>query len=161
MSVEIAVAAGEEGQRFVDAAFTNIEASVKESRTYRGKVLSLETAEGLSGEGVAMRVHQLAPVQREDLVLPETTVRLLEANVLEFAGHREALKARGLSGKKGLLFHGPPGTGKTHTIRYLAQRLPGHTTFLVTAEQLGLIGKYFALARLLQPAMLVLEDVST
>jgi ATP-dependent 26S proteasome regulatory subunit len=61
--------------------------------------------------------------------------------------------------KKGLLFYGPPGTGKTHTIHYLADQLPDHTTLLITAEQVGLLDHYFQLARFLQPAMVVIEDV--
>lgn len=61
--------------------------------------------------------------------------------------------------KKGLLFYGPPGTGKTHTIHYLASHLPGHTKLLITAEQMGLLDHYFQLARFLQPAMVVIEDV--
>jgi len=60
--------------------------------------------------------------------------------------------------KKGLLFYGPPGTGKTHTIRYLAGALPEHTTFLVTAEQVGLITQYMTLARLLSPSVVIIED---
>ena len=52
---------------------------------------------------------------------------------------------------EGPLFYGPPGTGKTHTIHYLASQLPEHTTLLVTAEQVGMIGEYFRLARFLQP----------
>nr|WP_249815726.1 MULTISPECIES: ATP-binding protein [unclassified Bradyrhizobium] len=55
--------------------------------------------------------------------------------------------------------YGPPGTGKTHTIRYLATHLPGHTTLIITAEQIGLLGAYMSLARLLQPSMVVIEDV--
>ncbi|MGY4500462.1 ATP-dependent Clp protease adapter protein ClpS [Bradyrhizobium sp. GM24.11] len=51
------------------------------------------------------------------------------------------------------------GTGKTHTIRYLATHLPGHTTLIITAEQIGLLGAYMSLARLLQPSMVVIEDV--
>jgi ATP-dependent 26S proteasome regulatory subunit len=61
--------------------------------------------------------------------------------------------------KKGLLFYGAPGTGKTHTIHYLASQLPDHTTLLITAEQVGLLSEYMQLARFLQPAMIVLEDV--
>jgi ATP-dependent 26S proteasome regulatory subunit len=64
----------------------------------------------------------------------------------------------GLSTQKGVLFHGAPGTGKTHCIRYLASRLPGHTTLLITAEGAGLLPQYMALARLLQPALVVIED---
>jgi len=61
--------------------------------------------------------------------------------------------------RKGLLFYGSPGTGKTHTIHYLASQLPNHTTLLVTAEQVGLLDEYFRLARFLQPSMMVIEDV--
>jgi ATP-dependent 26S proteasome regulatory subunit len=57
------------------------------------------------------------------------------------------------------LFYGPPGTGKTHTIHYLAAQLPEHTTLLITAEQVGLLGEYFRLARFLQPSMVIIEDV--
>lgn len=57
------------------------------------------------------------------------------------------------------LFYGPPGTGKTHTIRYLASQLPDHTTFLITAEQVGRLRQYMQFARFLQPAIVVLEDV--
>jgi ATP-dependent 26S proteasome regulatory subunit len=55
--------------------------------------------------------------------------------------------------------YGPPGTGKTHTIRYLASSLKGHTVLLATAEQVGNIAQYIALARLLQPSIVVIEDV--
>src|SRR3984893_7711064 len=60
---------------------------------------------------------------------------------------------------EGILLYGPPGTGKTHTIRYLASNLPGHTTLIITAAQVALLAHYMSLARLLQPAMVVIEDV--
>jgi ATP-dependent 26S proteasome regulatory subunit len=78
--------------------------------------------------------------------------------VLRFAEQRDSLRRLGLSTQKGLLFYGAPGTGKTHSIRYLAGHLPNHTTLLITAEQIGLLAEYMALARLLQPAMIVVED---
>ena len=37
--------------------------------------------------------------------------------------------------------------------------MKGHTTLLITAEQVGLLGEYMALARLLQPTIVVIEDV--
>lgn len=51
------------------------------------------------------------------------------------------------------------GTGKTHTIRYLASNLPDHTTLIITAAQVGLLAHYMNLARQLQPALVVIEDV--
>ena len=61
--------------------------------------------------------------------------------------------------KKGLLFYGPPGTGKTHTIHFLAKALKGHTMLLISAEQVALLDEYMSLARLLQPSIVVIEDV--
>jgi ATP-dependent 26S proteasome regulatory subunit len=79
--------------------------------------------------------------------------------VQEFIQQRTRLRDLGMAIKKGLLFYGPPGTGKTHTIHYLASQLPDHTTLLITAGQVGLLDEYFQLARFLQPAMVVIEDV--
>lgn len=64
-----------------------------------------------------MKVHRLGVVQRDEVILPEKTLRLLERNVHDFIRHREGLRELGLAAKKGLLFYGPPGTGKTYTIR--------------------------------------------
>jgi ATP-dependent 26S proteasome regulatory subunit len=79
--------------------------------------------------------------------------------VLGFVESRDLLRGLSQSTRKGILLYGPPGTGKTHTIRYLATNLPGHTTLIITAEQIGLLGAYMNLARLLQPTMVVIEDV--
>ncbi len=79
--------------------------------------------------------------------------------MLGFVESRDLLRKLGQSTRKGILLYGPPGTGKTHTIRYLATNLPNHTTLIITAEQVGLLGAYMSLARLLQPTMVVIEDV--
>src|SRR6185369_10303901 len=121
--------------------------------------ISLEALPAYHGRPGAVRVHRLREVRREDVILPERTLRLLERHVHEFIENREGLKKLGLAAKKGLLFYGPPGTGKTHTIHYLASQLRDHTTLLITAEQVGLLDEYFHLARFLQPAMIVIEDV--
>jgi ATP-dependent 26S proteasome regulatory subunit len=79
--------------------------------------------------------------------------------VVQFVRQRPALAAHGQSLRKGLLFHGAPGNGKTHTIHYLIGELKGHTTVVITAEQMGGLAQYMSLARLLQPSLVVLEDV--
>jgi ATP-dependent 26S proteasome regulatory subunit len=40
----------------------------------------------------------------------------------------------------------------------LASNLPGHTTLIITAEQVALLAEYITLARLLQPSMVIIED---
>lgn len=139
--------------------FEELEAIVKKTTSYRGKVISLEQPDRYTGQTGALRVHKLRGVRREEVILPAKTLQLLDRNVKDFIAQRENLPKLGMPIKKGSLFYGPPGTRKTHTIHYLASQLPDHTTLLVTAEQVALLDHYFQLARFLQPAMIVVEDV--
>jgi hypothetical protein len=157
--VEIAVSSGELGARLSEELFRDIEVRVGAGRTYRGRVISLESYYDPSGRGGAVKVHRLHKVDRGDVILPQKTLDLLDRNVGKFVSARDHIKSLGFSAKKGLLFYGAPGTGKTHTIHYLASQLPEHTTLLITAEQVAFIGEYFRLARFLQPAMMIIEDV--
>ena len=157
--VEIAVPAGEAGAKISRLLFDEVETVVRQTASYRGKVLSLETADRYSGQVGTLRVHKLRNVAREQVILPERTIDLLDRNIGDFIKKRDQLRRLGMPIKKGILFYGPPGTGKTHTIHYLASQLPDHTTLLVTAEQVANLDHYFQLARFLQPAMIVIEDV--
>jgi ATP-dependent Clp protease adapter protein ClpS len=157
--IEIAVPVGADGAEFTRRAFLELESAVNDARCYRGKVLSLDADNDYRGRTKGVMVHKLPPVRREDVILPEATLKLLDRNVLSFVGSRPQLRRLGQSTRKGILLYGPPGTGKTHTIRYLASNLPGHTTLIITAAQVALLAQYMSLARLLQPAMVVIEDV--
>jgi ATP-dependent Clp protease adapter protein ClpS len=159
LRIEIAVPTGAAGESLVQRIFGELEAAVSAARSYRGKVLSLEGGDDYRGQSRGVTVHRLAPVDRDAVILPERTLQLLSRNVMDLVENRAALRRLGQSTRKGILLYGPPGTGKTHTIRYLAANLPGHTTLIITAEQVGLLGAYMNLARLLQPAMVVIEDV--
>ncbi|MDE5445566.1 AAA family ATPase [Bradyrhizobium sp. CSA207] len=157
--IEIIVPSGAAGAALVQQCFVELEQAVQAARTYRGKILSLDADADYRGRSRGITVHRLPSVARDDVILPEPTLRLLDRNVLNFVGIRDQLRGLQQSTRKGILLYGPPGTGKTHTIRYLATHLPGHTTLIITAEQIGLLGAYMSLARLLQPSMVVIEDV--
>jgi SpoVK/Ycf46/Vps4 family AAA+-type ATPase len=58
-----------------------------------------------------------------------------------------------------VLLHGPPGTGKTHTVRYLISQLPHVTAIVIPGAALRFIGEACAIARTLQPSVVVVEDV--
>ena len=156
--VQIAVPADPTALGVVQSFFDRLETAVRAGRSYRGKILSLEQATDYSGRYTGIKVHKLHAVARENVILPRATLDLLDRNVIRFVEQRPRLAKLGLSTKKGLLFYGPPGTGKTHTIHYLAAALPGVTTLLITEEQVTLLSEYMALARLLQPSMVVIED---
>jgi hypothetical protein len=158
LMVEIMAEPGERGATLCTRVFDELERRLSKGSCYRGRVLSLEERYQHTGHASRICVHEFEPVPRTDVILPEATLQAVERNVLTFAQQRHALREMGLSTQKGLLFHGAPGTGKTHCIRYLASQLPGHTTLLITAEGAGLLPEYMALARLLQPALVVIED---
>lgn len=157
--LEIAVPPGEAGLQLSNRILADLEKKVLQAGSYRGKVLSLEQGDNYRGAVNGIKVHRLREVRRDDVILPEKTLALLERNVTRFIEQRDKLRTMKMGIKKGLLFYGPPGTGKTHTIHYLASQMKDHTTLLITAEQVGLLEEYMQLARFLQPAMVVLEDV--
>jgi len=157
-TVEIAVPNSQTGKNFAMRFVTRLEQAVERSRCYRGKILSFERDSNYHGESTGIKVHRLTKVDRNQVILPSQTIELLDRNLIEFIDKRPLLAKRGMTLKKGLLFYGPPGTGKTHTLHYLAGALKDHTIFLISAEQVGLLGEYMTLARLLQPSMVVIED---
>lgn len=156
---QVAVPTNAEGDAASSAFLAYVEEAIAKGACYRGKVLSLDEEDGYDGKAPGIHVHRLREVRRKDVILPGTTLVLLDRNVIEFAQARPRLRELGLATKKGLLFHGPPGTGKTHTIHYLTRALPGMTTLLITAEQVGRLSEYMVLARMYQPSMVVIEDV--
>jgi cell division protease FtsH len=160
MQFQIATPNSPDGTRLTQDFFKHLEESVLKAESYRGKILSLEQSEhSYSGESSGIKVHKLRTVERDQVILPRKTLDLLDRNVIQFIRQRPELSRCRMATKKGLLFYGSPGTGKTHTLHYLAKALAGHTTLLVTAEQVGLLAEYMTLARLLQPSIVVIEDV--
>lgn len=122
---------------------------------YRGHVLDVTATH----TGVSLQFAEVPDTRREDVVLPEQVLDRIERHTLGVSHHREALQALGQHIKRGLLLYGPPGTGKTHTTRYLVGRMDGYTRLTLTGRALQAVGSVAELARDLQPAVLVLEDV--
>ncbi|HVK15649.1 MAG TPA: AAA family ATPase [Fimbriiglobus sp.] len=129
---------------------------VRHGTAFRGKVLSVES--GCHG-GVSVRFHRLPDVRRESLILPEALLGRIERQAMGMTRHADRLKAAGRHLKRGILMHGKPGTGKTLSAMYLAARMPDRTVVVLTGGAVGSIEIACQLARLLEPATIVLEDV--
>ncbi|KAH6717445.1 P-loop containing nucleoside triphosphate hydrolase protein [Leptodontidium sp. MPI-SDFR-AT-0119] len=72
----------------------------------------------------------------------------------------------GVPWKRGLIFYGPAGNGKTISIKALMHTLADRkdsipTLYVKTAPATGHIRNVFALARVMSPCLLVLEDIDT
>jgi hypothetical protein len=158
--VEIAVPKNEAATRIAARVTGQLRAQAERGDSWRGKVLTLDCAHDdfeLSAAG--LRVIDATPVRRDEIVLSEKTLALIERNTLEFARQSEYLARLGLSARKGVLLYGPPGTGKTLVVRWLTAALEGFTKLIVTAGHYGLLSESLAIARALEPALVVLEDI--
>jgi cell division protease FtsH len=153
VDLEVLAVSKQAGARFLKA----LPELIREHNVFRGQVISFEGHE--FGQGVGpFRLHPRPEIARDDVVLPDGVLERVEREVIGIAEHREFLLEAGQHLRRGVLLYGPPGTGKTHTVRYLLSRLPQFTVVLLAGTSIGFIGEACALARLLQPALVVLED---
>jgi DNA polymerase III delta prime subunit len=134
-----------------------IERLIRVHDVYRGQVLSFGESEHHGNELVSFLPRP--SLTDDDVVLPEGVLEAIERHIIDIAEWSEELLRSGQHVKRGLLLHGPPGTGKTHTVRYLTGRLTATTVILLTGSSIRFVDQAATLARRLQPAMVVLEDV--
>jgi ATP-dependent 26S proteasome regulatory subunit len=141
------------GQSAIDGI---VELSARRS-IYRGHLLELST------EAADQRLHvafsKLPSVGADDIILDEKVREILVRNIVDVHNRRDELARRGVPAGRGVLFYGPPGTGKTFAVRYLASLLRDTTVIGVTGRTLHAVREVFEFARLVQPALLVFEDV--
>lgn len=129
-----------------------------EHNVYRGQVVSF--GHSMFGERSSLLSFRERPtISREELILPATTFEDLRRQVVGVARNRTRLRAAGQHLKRGILLYGPPGVGKTHSVRYLISELIDTTVVELTGETLHGIREACSVARALQPAMIVVEDV--
>jgi hypothetical protein len=153
ISLEVMAPTRAEGERLMHA----LRAGIRERNVYRGRVVSLDVDERTHALTVAY--HQLPKVDRADIILPEGVLERVERHTIGFSQKLTLLRAAGRHLKRGLLLYGPPGTGKTFTAMQVAGRMPGRTVLLVTGRSQGLIEDTCGMARALEPATVILEDV--
>ena len=101
-----------------------------------------------------------------DLTLPDETRPLLQADVLDFFSQEEWYRSMGIPWKRGIILHGPPGNGKTQTIRAIVNELNVATIYVrslsghrVSPEQA--LQRIFHRARQNAPCVVVMEDVDS
>jgi hypothetical protein len=134
-----------------------VEELIREHDVFRGQVLTFGFSEQRGNQLV--RFQARPALAAEEVVLPPGVLDAIERHVVLAADRSARLRAAGQHVKRGLLLHGAPGTGKTHTVRYLMSRLTASTIVVMSGPSLMMIAEATALARRLQPSVVVVEDV--
>jgi hypothetical protein len=151
LTVEVMAEKRTAAERFL----SDLRESMRGRSVYRGHAISLSA----EFPDFTVKFHQLPRIGRDAIVLPDGLLERIERQTIGFGRHSQRLKQAGRHLKRGLLLHGAPGTGKTLTIMYLASVMRDRTVFLLTGKGLGLISHTCAMARTLEPSIIVLEDV--
>jgi ATPase family associated with various cellular activities (AAA) len=155
--VVLQIAGGDQGR--VAAVLAEIRRLASERSVFRGQVISFGPEVFGPGRQVPMNFLQRPAVGRDQVVLPGQVLENIERQVLGVGRHSGRLLASGQHLKRGVLLHGAPGTGKTHTVRYLLGQLPEATVIVISGRALNRIREACSVARTLQPAIVVVEDV--
>lgn len=145
----------------------NVEATSRQNSIYRGQLISIafnkemgeDYGETMERETISLQFLQQQTVADHDIVLSDHIKATIQRNVIDFFQHGELLRSNNLPTSRGLLFYGPPGTGKTFTSKYIYGKLSGVTAIVATGQSLVHIKSICNIARFVQPAMIILEDV--
>jgi hypothetical protein len=150
--IEVMAADRSAAERFLG----DLREGMRAHSVYRGHIISLG---GDGNREMRVTFHHRPSVERDAVVLPVGLLERIERETIGYCLHRDRLRAAGRHMKRGLLLHGPPGTGKTLTIMYLAGSMRDRTVLLLTGRGPGMVGRTCAMARALEPAIVILEDV--
>lgn len=161
--LEVASRSGRAAESFLKSI---VGGSVERS-IYRNKILELAYEAGTKDQygdvesppQLRVLFKTIDAVNDEDIIIAEDVRAILWRNVIDLHHRREVLKAHHVPVRRGVLLYGPPGTGKTFACRYLCGKLPQVTRIIVTGSALLQVSSVFSLARLLQPSLVILEDV--
>ena len=102
----------------------------------------------------------------ENLVLPESLKQQVQNDFEQFLESREVYEQYKIPWKRGAIFIGPPGNGKTHTVKALINQLAKPCLYVRSfksdddTEQEN-IAEVFKRARMTMPSVVVLEDLDS
>jgi len=98
----------------------------------------------------------------DNLILPETLKKQIQDDFQRFFDSREVYERYGIPWKRGAIFIGPPGNGKTHTLKALINQLRKPCIYVRGFEDdEESMAEVFKRARMVAPCLVVLEDLDS
>ncbi len=102
----------------------------------------------------------------ENLILPAQLKHEIQNDLKQFFASREVYERYRIPWKRGILFIGPPGNGKTHTVKALINQLRQPCLYIKSfkhqhSTEHDNIRHVFARARRTTPCLMVLEDLDS
>ncbi len=125
-------------------------------RTWRREVARVRGSDG--------ETLEVQHVDWEEVFLPEVTVAEVRDSIRQFAVARELYDRMHLPYRRGLLFYGPPGNGKTMLCRAIVSMLSWPVVYVSPqsrAHTVDDLGAAFSEARELAPCVLWFDDIDS
>ena len=102
----------------------------------------------------------------DNLILPNLLKRQIQNDFQQFFASREVYERYNIPWKRGAIFIGPPGNGKTHTLKALINQLGKPCLYIRTfkaeySTEEENMGEVFKRARMTTPCVIVLEDLDS
>ena len=109
---------------------------------------------------------QVRKAEWENVILDPKQKAAVQDVSTKFFDSKDVYDELGVPWKRGIIFHGPPGNGKTISIKALMHTLARRTPPVASLYVKSAINTYqirsiFQLARRLSPCMLIFEDIET
>lgn len=163
VQIELAATNGDDA----NSAITKILEFASADSIYKNKTISVsfepEVRDEYGGIETKETIDPIFITQPEvtdaDIIVDGETQSVINRTIIDFHERRQQLADLGIPARRGVLFYGPPGTGKTYMSRYISDRLTNTTTIVASGQALLHMRSVCNLARMLQPSIIVLEDV--
>jgi AAA+ superfamily predicted ATPase len=146
-----------------DLAENFLRAVCKWSSEVRGEILVFDGGTWSKNEELFKAIKS---ADFKNLILPAALKQEIQDDFTRFFASRDAYEKYGIPWKRGVLFIGPPGNGKTHTVKALINQLGQPCLYVKSFKacygtDLDHMRQVFARARTTTPCIVVLEDLDS
>jgi AAA+ superfamily predicted ATPase len=114
-------------------------------------------------EGLKFKLISQSNRTFDSLIIEPELYRELKENIIDISLYPERYSRNGIPLKRGVIFSGPPGCGKSSTIQAICSELAGCVTIIFVSSQSVTapsdVSRIYFHARQLAPSLVIFEDV--